>query len=204
MDNYNKDEEIAEEYLRNRELRIKKLLNLAGLKSEEDMELYTRALKSNRSGYNIIMERDIDEIFVNSYSPEWILAWNGNIDLQICLDYFAVITYITEYYTKDDSGTMKILIDAMKNADLDGLREKMALMMHIFLTHRQMGEAEAVYKILPDFHFKDSNLSTIFFPNCPREERSKFLMRVDEKPQFSHLPTVKLKEEMEIILRNMT
>ena len=51
------------------------------------------------------MERDIDEVFVNSYNPEWILAWNGNMDLQICLDFFAVITYITEYYTKDDTGS---------------------------------------------------------------------------------------------------
>ena len=192
MADFNKDEESKEEYLRNRELRIKRLLFMAGLKSEEDLELYTRALKSTRGGYNIIMERDIDEVFVNSYNPEWILAWNGNMDLQVCLDYFAVITYITEYYSKDDSGTMQILIDAMKNAECDSLKEKMALMMHTFLTHRQMGEAEAVYKLLPDFHFKDSNLSTIFFPNCPREDRSKFLMRVDDKPQFSHLPTVKI------------
>ena len=55
-----------------------------------------------------------------------------------------------------------------------------------------MGEAEAVYKILPDFHFKESSITTVFFPNCPREKRSKFLIRVDDKPQFAHLPTVKI------------
>ena len=87
---------------------------------------------------------------------------------------------------------MEILIDTMKNSECEGLKEKISLMMHTFLTHRQIGEAEAVYKILPDFHFKESNLSTVFFPNCPREERSKFLIRINDKPKYSHLPTVKI------------
>ena len=61
-----------------------------GLKTDDDYDLYIRALKSAKGGFSIIIERDIDEIFVNSYNPEWILAWNGNMDLQICLDYFNI------------------------------------------------------------------------------------------------------------------
>ena len=72
------------------------------------------ALKYSSTGYSIILERDIDELFVNSYNPEWARAWNGNTDLQICLDYFAVITYITEYYTKDDTGLMKKLLENVR------------------------------------------------------------------------------------------
>ena len=49
-----------------------------------------------------------------------------------------------------------------------------------------------MYKIFPDFHFKDSNISTVFLPNCPLEERSKFLVRVDDKPQYSHLPKTRI------------
>ena len=104
-----RDKESREEYVKNREIRIKKLLNLAGLKTEDDFELYVEALQASNGGYSILLERDIDELYVNSYNPEWARAWNGNTDLQICLDYFAVITYITEYYTKDDSGTMSLL-----------------------------------------------------------------------------------------------
>ena len=28
-------------------------------------------------------------------NTEWLKAWDGNMDLQICLDFFAIITYIT-------------------------------------------------------------------------------------------------------------
>ena len=68
----------------------------------------------------------------------------------------------------------------------------MILMMNTFITHRQIGEAEAIYKIFPDFHFKESSISSIFFPNCPKEDRSKFLVRADDKPQYAHMPKVKI------------
>ena len=192
MMKYDKDSETKEEYISNREKRVKELLSLAGYETEEDWNMYIRAISSLKNGHSLILARDIDEIHVNSYNPEWISAWNGNIDLQVCLDYFAIITYITEYFTKDDTGTMEIIIEALKNSENPTLKEKMILMMNTFMTHRQIGEAEAVYKIFPDFHFKDSSMTTVFIPNCPREERSKFLMKVDEDAQYSHLPKVQI------------
>ena len=44
-----------------------------------------------------------------------------------------------------------------------------------------MGESEALYKILPSLHLKDSNVTTIFVPTNRKENRSKFLMKVEEK-----------------------
>ena len=102
LDEYpNRKTESRKDYVINREIRIKKVLSLAGLK-EDEFSLYVEALETSCGGYAILLERDIDEMYVNSYNPEWARAWNGNTDLQVCLDYFAVITYITEYYTKDD------------------------------------------------------------------------------------------------------
>ena len=138
------------------------------------------------------MSRDLDEVNVNSYNPEWLLAWDGNLDIQICLDYFAVITYVTDYFTKDDTGTMEILRDAIQNSASAQIKEKMKLMMDIYITHRQMGESEAIYKIFPDFKFKDSNVTCVFVPTTKRSERSKFLIRVDDKPEFKHFPLVKI------------
>ena len=180
----NKSNESRDEYVKNRKERIKKILALAGLNTEDDLQLYVEALQTSKSGYSIILERDIDELYVNSYNPEWARAWNGNHDLQICLDYFAVITYITEYYCKDDSGTMKALITALKESDTDTLKEIMILLMNTYICARQMGEAEALFKIFPDFHLKKSDVSTVFVPVNKRENRSKFLMKVDEK--FDH------------------
>ena len=102
---YDKKHETMEEYKENRKVRILKVLHVAGV-SEED---YVAAVREQtRRGVNIILARDVDEIYINNYNPEWIRAWNANMDLSPCLDFFAVITYITEYFTKDESGTSRL------------------------------------------------------------------------------------------------
>ena len=112
-------------YEKNREFRIKELLTLIGLDKEQDWNLYLEALQYNPKGFSMVMARDLDEIDVNSYNPEWTLAWNGNLDLQLCLDYFSVITYVNDYFTKDDTGTMNLLRDANQNTCSDTVKEKM-------------------------------------------------------------------------------
>ena len=52
-------------------------------------------------------------------------------------------------------------------------------MANTFLTHRQMGEVEAFYKILPSLSLKYSSVETIFIPADKKELRSKFLMKLD-------------------------
>ena len=50
-----------------------------------------------------MLQRDIDEIMVNNYNAEWIVAWNANIDISPVYDYYGTITYITDYFTKVSS-----------------------------------------------------------------------------------------------------
>ena len=128
------------------------------------MEEYENALSDNKSGYRPFYKRDVSETMVNTYNPEWLSAWNGNMDIQLCLDFFAVITYISDYYSKDDSGTMQLLIDALKDAENEDLRTKLKRIKSVFLTHQQMGESEAYYRILPHMHLKDSNVEAVFAP----------------------------------------
>ena len=167
-------------FVLNREKRINRLLSLAGLKNVEERSLYEEALQYSSSGYSIILERDLDEIWINSYNPEWVLAWNGNTDIQVCLDFFAIITYITEYFMKEDTGMMEKLTDAMRNNQCDTLKEKMSLLMNSYISARQMGEVEAMYKIFPNLRLKDSNVTTQFVPTSRKENRSKMLQKIDE------------------------
>ena len=81
-------------------------------------------------------------------------AWNGNIDLQICLDFFSVITYITDYYAKDESGTMKVIKQALAQNESKDVKDQMKLISNTFLTSRQMGEAEAVFRLIPSMTLK--------------------------------------------------
>ena len=94
------------------------------------LKIYEEALGVSKTGYKIIHKRDIDECYVNNYNPEWILNWNANMDLQLCLDYYAVITYISDYYSKDDSGTMGHIKEALKKAGNESLQAKLSLVIH--------------------------------------------------------------------------
>ena len=57
------------------------------------------------------------------------------MDLQICLDFYAIITYINDYYGKDDSGTMKHIKEALKNSGNETLRSKLVAVAHQFLNN---------------------------------------------------------------------
>ena len=144
------------------------------------------------------MGRDIDELWVNSYNPETTTAWNGNTDFQFCLDFYAIITYITEYFIKDDSGVVKILVNTLKASGCDDLKDKMKLLMNTWMKNRQMGEAEAVYRLTKEFHFRDSDTACIFVQSCPRSERSKILKNVTNKPEYDKMPKVKVENIQDI------
>ena len=139
------------------------MLELAGDIKYED---YIMAIKKTRKrGSTVLLERDLNEIYINNYNPEWTLAWNANLDIQPVFDYFAVITYVTDYWAKPDEGLTALLREAAQSLKSETDQQKRCQQLaNTFLSHRQMGEAEAYYKILPD----------------KKELRSKFLMKLDE------------------------
>ena len=160
---------------------IHKVLELAKV-CEKD---YQRAVqKSCRRGMIIVLARDIDEIYINNYNPEWLLAWDGNIDIQPCFDFFGVITYITEYFTKDESGTSSFLAEASKQIKTLPILDQRKCIKNVFLTHRQMGVSEAFMKIFPEIKLKDSNIGTVFVPLGKKEDISRYLMRADPELNY--------------------
>ena len=108
------------------------------------------------------------------------MCWNGNMDIQPCLDYFGVITYVTDYYMKDDTGTLKFIDKALKESSSESYKRKLELVKNTFLTHRQSGEAEVYYKLFPHLHLSDSNIGVIFLPTGFKKNRSRFLKQISE------------------------
>ena len=125
-------------------------------------------------------------MWVNNYNPEWMLAWNGNMDIQLCLDFFAICTYITDYYTKDETGTLTHLIKAVKECHGKGQKETMRALANEFSSHRQVGESEAYYKLFPELHLTQSSVKTVFLMGGLPQNRSTFLRKV--KPNLAKLP----------------
>jgi len=142
-------------------------------------ELYYESLKYTSRGTSVVLKRNVDEIYVNNYNYEWLKAWDGNLDIQLCLDYFAILTYITDYYSKDDQGTIPFLKEAVKQCEEGDLKSKMKCLSQAFLTHRQIGESEAYYRMLPNLHLSESNINCIFLTNGFPDTRSRFLFKLD-------------------------
>ena len=121
-------------------------------------------------------------------------AWNANMDIQICLDFYAIITYITEYIAKLDAALMEVLKSVLKkNTDLSN-NEKMALIANTFQTHRQIGEAEAFYKLIPNLKLKDSNVTTQWLSIGDPNEVTKRLKQATEEDIKSGLQLITLKD----------
>lgn len=66
--------------------------------------------------------------------------------------------------------------------------------VNAFLTHRQMGPAEALYRIIPSLYFSYFNVDTIFIPSGLPQNRSKFLIRIEENENVDGAVEVEGKE----------
>ena len=168
--------DTVEEYEKMRDLRIKMLLKVAGVKEE----IYYTALAMNKKGYIIVQKRDIDETMINSYNPLWLKAWNGNIDVSICLDFFGVITYITEYIQKQEKLGAPEIKKVLDNCKDSTLKEKMAAVAETFQRSRQIGEAEGFYKLLPDHLLKNSNVACQYLSLSDPSKKVKRMRRAEE------------------------
>ena len=71
-----------------------------------------------------------------------------------------------------------------------GLKEKMRLVRNTFLTHREMGQSEALYRIIPSMHLTESSIGDVFL-NTGRN-KSKFLKKLseDEANQAANVVTI--------------
>ena len=94
--------ESPEEYKTNIKKRIEEVLRIASRGGKRiTYEMYEKAVVDlPRKGSEVLLQRDIDECFINNYSSEWIVSWDANIDISPVYDYYGTITYITDYFTK--------------------------------------------------------------------------------------------------------
>ena len=70
---------------------------------------------------------------------------------------------------------------ALKKAENESLKDKLSLVIHQFLTHRQIGESEAYFKILPHLHMKSSNIDTTSIPTGFKQNRCGFLKELTKE-----------------------
>ena len=81
---------------------------------------------------------------------------------------------------QDSTGLTEVLKTAMRQlGDDKDMRQKCNEMANQFMTHRQVGESEAIYKLLANMKMTYSSIATIFVPTEPKGQRRQFLQRQD-------------------------
>ena len=189
MEKFDKKSEITvSDHAKGKELRIREACKMAKV----DFEDYVQALSLNRVGYKIVMSRDVDELNVNNYNVEWMRNWNANLDIQIAIDFFAIITYITNYISKPDTTTVEIVKNAMKETPATDYKERMRIAANVFLKNRQIGESEAVYRLIPSLTLSMSNVSCQFVSTGVKDERSVRWIKATEEQLQSGVKAVQL------------
>ena len=127
------------------------------------------------------MKRSINERNVNNYNPCFIKALRANMDIQFVSDLHAVITYVTDYFSKDDEVLTKVMKEAWKEkSDCEDF-ERLNHLKRVYFTHKQVNVAEATYRLITGMNLKGSNVATIFVSSGYPENRHKRIWRVDNQ-----------------------
>ena len=144
-----------------------------------------------------MLKRDIKDRYVNNYNPEMLYAWNANMDIQLALDPYAVITYIVNYVNKDETGMTKFMAEALRTKATADANEKLNILKAAYFTNRQVGTSEAVYRVLPGMRLRDSNISCIFVSSGFPENRSVFYQKVADGKDEEILNSINDNEDEE-------
>ena len=189
MQKFNKEDEVTPEEIKQKRLeRIKLVLKKAGV----TMDDYLTVLKTSLTGYSVILARDIDELSINNFNQEWLRAWNANLDLQICLDFHAVVTYITDYYSKCETELVKMIKEVLAKSEATDNKARMKIVGDVFQRSRQMGEAEAVYKLIPNMQLSNSNVTCQWVSTGLATDRSSRYLKAQIEHIEAGIPLVEL------------
>ena len=145
-DKFNKEDSLAD------------ILNNLRIKEND----YKNALKRSDRGRQVILKRKPSECYVNNYNKRCLKAFQANMDIQFCLDVYAVVTYVCDYWSKDETGMTDFLKQALKETKSLGNKQILSHLKRTYMSKRQIGKSEAIYRVIPSLHLQESNISHLF------------------------------------------
>ena len=124
---------------------IDDILNVIG----GNYEYYERALSLITTKSEIILKRDVNEVWINQYNKKALLMWNGNLDLQYVKDDYQCVAYVLSYLAKAERQMSKLLKATADESKKGNLSAKSAMhkMGSKYLCNREVSSQEASYKV---------------------------------------------------------
>ena len=145
-----------------------------------NIDYYHELLQISLSGKTVILKRKVSEVFVNNYNKVFLKHWNANTDIQLCLDSFAVVTYITDYLTKSDRNVTEALMSALKSKTHEDKYGFLNHLKRIYFLSKQTCLSEATYRLIPGLELKGSTRKCLFVNSGFPHERWVYLQRITD------------------------
>ena len=110
---------------------------------------YLNALSASVVGSaKVFLKRKVEHIFVNGFNKKIMLLFQANHDLQLCIDPYACVQYVSKYITKNEAGKSQLLMtvcqETLNLKQIDQLRA----LATVLDKHREASLQECVYRIL--------------------------------------------------------
>ena len=137
---------------------LDQILKDLNIKSEQ----YEKALKRSERGKQVVLKRKPSECRINNYNKRCLKVYQANMDIQFCLDAYAIVTYVCDYWSKDETGMTEFLKQALKEAKSLGNKEILSHLKRTYMSKRQIGKSEAIYRAIPSLHLQESNIACTF------------------------------------------
>ena len=122
---------------------------------------YTEALKVSHKGTNIILKRNVEDVFTNACNIDILSLWGGgNMDLQPVVDDVGAVMYVCSYMTKGEKFMGETLKRVSKECKNDDIHTQMNKIKKEFLGKRVFGTPESAMRILSMWLMKKSRKVT--------------------------------------------
>ena len=96
----------------------------------------------------ILLKRNVKDMFTNGYNKNLMKIQQSNMDIQVCIDHFAVAQYVLGYLTKNESGMSRLLKEIDDASHVLTSMEKLNALASILDKHREVSIQEAIYRLL--------------------------------------------------------
>ena len=151
-----------------------------------DFEDYIRCIRSLLRAPKVFLRRKPQEMRINLFNENMLLAWKANLDIQVVLEPYGCATYIVGYISKSQRG-MSAQLDAAakeaRNGNLD-LKKQVRHIGNVFSNCVEVSAQEAVYLSL-QIPLTKSTRDVVFVNTSTPEERV-FLLK--PKSSLDDLP----------------
>ena len=115
-----------------------------------DFAEYELAIRTSLKVPTVILRRTCAEIMINAYNRPILLAWRGNIDIQLMLDPYAAMAYITATYTLKSTGILSRVLQIASHEIAKGnehIRVKLNSLGAKFQNCSEVSAQECVYNL---------------------------------------------------------